>query len=349
MATTTPRVDWVDYAKGLCMVLIVMMHSTLGVEEAVGEAGWLHPLVEWAKPFRMPDFFLIAGLFLARTIDREWPHYLDKKVVHYLYFYVLWTLIAFAFKGAPLVSEVGVQGAVNTFLLTVVEPFSTLWFIYLLPVLFVVTKLVRRVPWWVVWIVAAVLEILPIHTGWTVIDEFCTRFVFFYTGYLFAPLVFRFAAKAMDHVAITIGALVVWAVFNWILVDQFTVGALEATEWRPPLGVSLIWGLVGCAAVIAFSALLSKVNWMSWLRYIGEHSIVIYLAFFIFMAGARTVLLKVGIIEDVGTLSLVVTLAGVIGPLVLYWVTRRTPLRYLFERPSWAILKYRSRTLAPAE
>src|SRR5688572_6495502 len=183
MATTTPRVDWVDYAKGLCMVLIVMMHSALGVEEAVGEVGWLHPVVEWAKPFRMPDFFLIAGLFLARAIDREWPHYLDKKVVHYLYFYVLWTLIAFAFKGAPMVSEIGVQGTVNTFLLTVVEPFSTLWFIYLLPVLFLVTKLLRRVPWWAVWIVAAVLEILPISTGWTVIDEFCTRFVFFYTGY----------------------------------------------------------------------------------------------------------------------------------------------------------------------
>jgi uncharacterized membrane protein YcfT len=88
---------------------------------------------------------------------------------------------------------------------------------------------------------------------------------------------------------------------------------------------------------------------MGWLRYIGEHSIVIYLSFFIFMAGARTVLLKFGIIDDVGVISLLVTLAGVIGPLVLYWTTRRTPLRYLFERPSWAMLKYRPKTLAPAE
>ena len=35
MASLKPRVDWVDYSKGLCMVLIVMMHSTLGVEEAM--------------------------------------------------------------------------------------------------------------------------------------------------------------------------------------------------------------------------------------------------------------------------------------------------------------------------
>ena len=26
------RVDWVDYAKGFCIIFVVMMHSTLGVE-----------------------------------------------------------------------------------------------------------------------------------------------------------------------------------------------------------------------------------------------------------------------------------------------------------------------------
>ena len=26
------RVDWVDYAKGICIVMVVMMHSVLGVE-----------------------------------------------------------------------------------------------------------------------------------------------------------------------------------------------------------------------------------------------------------------------------------------------------------------------------
>jgi uncharacterized membrane protein YcfT len=28
------RVDWVDYAKGFCIAFVVMMHSTLGVEQA---------------------------------------------------------------------------------------------------------------------------------------------------------------------------------------------------------------------------------------------------------------------------------------------------------------------------
>ena len=83
------RIDWVDYAKGICIVMVVMMHSVLGVEKAAGDTGFMHAFVMFAQPFRMPDFFLISGLFLAVVIDRDWRTYLDRKVVHFAYFYVL--------------------------------------------------------------------------------------------------------------------------------------------------------------------------------------------------------------------------------------------------------------------
>src|SRR5712675_1715353 len=102
------RVDWVDYAKGFCIVFVVMMHSTLGVEQAAGHEGWLHTVVAFAKPFRMPDFFLISGLFLAQVIDRDWRTYLDRKVVHFAYFYVLWMTIQFVFKAPGIAAESGV-------------------------------------------------------------------------------------------------------------------------------------------------------------------------------------------------------------------------------------------------
>src|SRR6266702_5914223 len=105
--TSHERVDWVDYAKGFCIVMVVMMHSTLGVEAALGREGWLHYAVAFAKPFRMPDFFLISGLFLARVIDRDWRTYLDRKVVHFAYFYVLWVTLQFAFKAPGFAAETG--------------------------------------------------------------------------------------------------------------------------------------------------------------------------------------------------------------------------------------------------
>ena len=42
--------------------------------------------------------------------------------------------------------------------------------------------------------------------------------------------------------------------------------------------------------------LLARMRWLNFLRYCGEHSIVIYLAFFLPMAATRTLLLRSGLI-----------------------------------------------------
>jgi uncharacterized membrane protein YcfT len=52
--TGKERIDWVDYAKGLCIVMVVTMHSTFGVEQAVGAHNWLHSFSVFTHPFRMP-------------------------------------------------------------------------------------------------------------------------------------------------------------------------------------------------------------------------------------------------------------------------------------------------------
>jgi uncharacterized membrane protein YcfT len=337
------RIAWVDYAKGFCIVFVVMMHSTLGVENAVGQEGWLHTVVAFAKPFRMPDFFLISGLFLSQVIDRDWRTYLDRKVVHFVYFYLLWTAIQFAVKAPVFVQE---HGALNTMWLYVEsfwEPFSTLWFIYLLPIFFVVTKLARslRIPALAVWLVAAALEIAHIHTGATVIDEFASRFVYFYTGYLLAPRIFALAKSADMHPEGALAGLAIWGVINGVLVFN---GLAEL-----PL-VSLGLGLTGAAAVVSISVLLSKSDLASPLRYCGRNSIVIYLAFFLPMAASRMVLLKTGWIADIGTISAIVTFVGVVGSLVWFWAVRWTFLRFLFERPErfWIAPKKRL-VLQPAE
>src|SRR6201992_2444248 len=151
------RIDWVDYAKGICIVMVVMMHSVLGVELAAGQTGFMHVVVAFAKPFRMPDFFLISGLFLSLVIDRDWRTYLDRKVVHFAYFYVLWVTIQFGFKAPGFAAESSWSHVATLYLESFIEPFGTLWFIYLLPVFFVVIKLTRNVSPILLWAAAAAL------------------------------------------------------------------------------------------------------------------------------------------------------------------------------------------------
>ena len=335
------RVDWVDYAKGFCIVFVVMMHSTLGVEAAVGHQGWLHHLVAFALPFRMPDFFMISGLFLANVIDRPWRTYIDRKVVHFAYFYLLWMTIQLAVKAPMIAHEQGAAEVVRLYLVSLIDPFGTLWFIYMLPIFFVFIRLTRNVPVPVIWLFGAVLEIAHINTGWMVPDEFAARFVYCYTGYIFAKPIFALTARAQARPLLGLAGLLGWGLVNGALV--------YLGHERLPL-VSLALGLAGACAVVTGAALMAKSDLFKPLRYCGRNSIVIYLAFFLPMAATRAVMLRFGWIDDVGTISAIVTVVGVIGSLCLFWTARGTPARFLFERPSafWLARPKRA-ALQPAE
>jgi uncharacterized membrane protein YcfT len=336
------RVDWVDYAKGICIVMVVMMHSVLGVEAATGQTGFMHVLVAFAKPFRMPDFFLISGLFLSVVIDRDWRTYLDRKVLHFAYFYVLWITIQFGFKAPSFAAETGWAHVGFMYLEAFIEPFGTLWFIYLLPVFFVIAKGTRRVPPLAIWGAAALLEMAHIATGWTVIDEFCARFVYFYSGYLFAGYVFALSDRARGRPALALAGLALWAALNGGLVVS------GCSEW--PV-ISLMLGVSGACAIVILGTLLARAHWLNLLRFCGKHSIVIYLAFFLPMAATRTLLLRAGLIHDIGAISLVVTIVGVIGALALWRIALKTGANFLFERPTafWMAPKKAHRTLQAAE
>jgi uncharacterized membrane protein YcfT len=336
------RIDWVDYAKGICIIMVVMMHSVLGVELAAGATGFMHPLVAFAKPFRMPDFFLISGLFLPLVIGRDWRTFLDRKVVHFAYFYVLWVTIQFGFKAPGLAAESSWSHAGFLYLESFIEPFGTLWFIYLLPIFFVVTKATRRAPAPLIWGIAAMLEMAHLSTGWTAIDEFGARFVYFYTGYLFADYVFALSTQARARPRLALACLVLWALIDGGLVRY---GLSE----RPVISLAL--GLAGACAVVTVATLLARANWLNFIRFCGEHSIVIYLAFFLPMAATRTLLLHTGIISDIGSMSLLVTLVALLGALAIWRMALKAGADFLFERPDafWIAPKKASAALQAAE
>jgi hypothetical protein len=173
----------------------------------------------------------------------------------------------------------------------------------------------------------------PIETGHMVIDEFASRFVYFYVGYWLAAYVFKFAQGVnFKSVPAILSGLFIWAMLNTYMVQT-------GLAFVP--GLSLALGFIGAAAVVATGVLLSKTRLAVPIRYAGENSIVIYLAFFLFMAATRSLLLKYQVITDLGSVALLTTAAGVVGPILLFWATRHTKLSLLFRRPAWARLASR--------
>lgn len=333
-----PRHAWVDYSKGICIVGVVTLYAVTKMEAELGVTGWLQWWVDFAQPFRMPDFFLLAGLFLARVIDRPWRRYLDTKVVHYLYFFWLWSLI---YLGSKLAVGRAGEGVLHEVVTALYQPFAMLWFIQLLPVFFVLVRLTRRVPAVVMLPAAVLLQVFPLHTeAWLLVGHFCERFVYFYVGYRFAGLFFALAERAGAHRRIALAALLAWAVAN-----QALVSASIAND----RGIAIATGLAGCAAVIVAGVLLSRLRWTDWLRYLGEQSIVTYLAFFLPMGALIIAVQRDLVVQlDPGSTATLMSIFSICFALSSYWLVRGTRWAFLFERPRWARLHAPARSARPA-
>jgi hypothetical protein len=207
-----------------------------------------------------------------------------------------------------------------------------MWFIYVLPIFFVLTKFLhdRKVNMVVVWVVAALLETARVHTGWVVIDEFCWRWVYFLSGYLFARHIFLAADWAKAHVAVALTIIVGWFAMNTYAVfgpNPFSASGSIA-EMRL---ISLALGFAGAIAVVIIAALLQAGNLLRFIRYCGQNSIVIYLAFFLTLTPLQYVVRKLGF--DLGWSILAVTAISVAFPLLLERLVRNTKLNFLFVRP----------------
>ncbi len=214
-------------------------------------------------------------------------------------------------------------------------PNPNLWFIYVLPLFFVTTKLARSIgiPGWVLWLAAAALQTFPPHTGWEALDDYGARYyVFFLTGYLLAPQVFKLAAWVRAHMVEAAIALSGWLSFNAVIAfSESPISGYAKVADVPGLRIAV--GLIGAMAVVTVASLLSRMNWAGYLRYAGRNSIVLYVSFVLPMAATRILLLKSGLTESVGAVSLIVTLVAIAVPLALHRAVRGTWARFLSERP----------------
>lgn len=327
LSADADRVGWVDFAKAICIVAVVTMYATHHVQQITQSTGWMQAVVEFAQPFRMPDFFLIAGLFVSRVLNRSLRSYIDSKVLYFFYFYAVWVTFRFVtLNVGGLLGEERLSLLPSYLHLFIEPPSGPLWFIYILALFFIATRILRSVPPWLVLAGAAALQIAHIETGSVFVNKFTYYFVFFYSGYLFAPHIFRLAEWMQSRIFLSLATLVGWFLANALLVE-FEIASLP--------GMSLVLGYAGAIAVMLVATLLARMPGMKWFSYLGKNSIVVYLGFVIPLGFMRWLISNSPFISDVGTLSLLATVLSVAGAVVLYWTVRNTPLRFLFSRPAW--------------
>jgi uncharacterized membrane protein YcfT len=324
MTASKSRLDWVDTDKGLSIILVVARHTASGVALSLGQMPLIFGLISTlSTPYRMPLFFVVAGLFAASYLQRPLREFLDKKVLHFVYFYFLWSAIQIGMKMALPggLHEVGVKDL----LLTPIEPFGVLWFIYALPLFFVMMRIMRNVPKFLVIAVALIFYFARIDTGWTVPDESALRFIFFVGGVYGAPYVFQIADWAHENVAkAALTGLVVLA----------AIGIVTLTPLIDNRAIELLAGVAGSIGCVMLVRAAASKGLTGWLSYIGSRSLYVFVAFFLPMALARVVMVKAGVTNG-DLVTLVAVALGVALPLLAARFLEGTHFAFLFTRPQF--------------
>lgn len=145
----TGRIAWVDVAKGLCIILVVLHHAVmfLGLHGLVPAP--VAALNLALTSLRMPLFFLASGLFVAAALERPWRVLLHRRVALFAWLYLLWTVVQFAVNTALPAGTAPEDATILTareLLLVPLIPDPAMWFLYALALFSVAARLLRRVP-----------------------------------------------------------------------------------------------------------------------------------------------------------------------------------------------------------
>lgn len=321
------RVNWVDHAKGACIILIVALLTTQGFSASGTQIGLMGWVMSWAQPFLMPTFFFLAALFLNRTLFGHPKHYIDRKILHFVYFYCVWLVLQEVVLNSGMLFSAP-HVFLSNLVAALIEPRESLLLVYLLTVFHALTWLSRRVPARKVFAISAILQI-AFATGWIdtgsiVLNELGRWYVFFFAGFIAAPVVFEMAERVVGHGAQTGRALIGWALANAAFVGLHVAGL--------PL-ISLALGFAGTGAMIAVGLMLSRLKWLSIIGYAGRHCLIIYLTCAIPVTLMQRGLIASGKIDHAGLLALAIALGAVAVSLVFHRLVRRTQLNVLYRRP----------------
>jgi len=213
------RLAWVDAARGVCVLLVVLLHVRIFVYAPLapptnGIEIWTQ-LTEFFGAFRLPLLFVVSGLVASKRVRAGWS---DRRTVlravSLYWLYLVW-LTVYALLSIVFISP-GIPFRVMTplhYLEQVFVPDSMLWFIFALAASVVLLSSLHRVR---PTVMLAVLAIASVATGampltrdealWLHVVYYA---VFFAVGVYLAPALRALAASRVRwRVPVAVGAFV---------------------------------------------------------------------------------------------------------------------------------------------
>ena len=126
------RVQWVDAAKGMAILLVALHHAVILLGQMDLTAGPWGQVNRTLQVFRMPLFFAASGLFAASVINRPWKVLWSSRLSLLAWVFLLWSVIRFLYFTVLPMEARPQETNLMKLLAAPLLPTSGLWFIHAL-------------------------------------------------------------------------------------------------------------------------------------------------------------------------------------------------------------------------
>lgn len=323
------RMEWVDYAKAIGIILVVYGHVQRGLYNAglsLDEDVFIL-LDSIIYSFHMPLFFFLSGLFFQQSLgNRDARELILTKVDTILYPYILWMLL----QGSV---EVGLSNYTNgsvsfADVIRLWEPRAQFWFLVALFMNFSLFALLYTK--------SSSKFTLLYFTFFSLVYVFgadLERYKYLWFIINNAPFfIFGILLRQHDFFKCAKRSVALPVVFLVFVIAQYLYHAKFDMIYKDRGLPSLSLALISIVFVVFLSRALANLR-VPLLAYIGANSMCIYLMHILAGSGTRVILSKCLGVDSTMFQLLIGTLCGLFLPLVALTIINRYKIPCLFSAP----------------
>ncbi len=316
------RLYWVDYLKGIAIILVVYRHSLLGIQSSgIPTPAYLENANMIFFSFRMPLFFMLSGIFASISLrKRTVKQYIGAKFETLMYPYFIWVTIQITLQIALSGFTNSNRGLIDyTYIFYQPRNLDQFWYLPALfnaTVVFILIKKYITQKWWLLIAIGLGFYFLsPFLQNISMLSDFMEFFIFFALGDVISQLFFHENVQAFLKKYLTLLlAIPVFIVAQMFYLSHdmyYLTNTIARLEF-------LIIALVGCFTMLALSFRLQCWNIISWLRILGYHSIYIYVMHVMLAALTRNLFTHVLGIHNIFIILFSCIITGAFLPIIIY-------------------------------
>ena len=332
------RLSWIAYAKGIAIILVVYRHVLGGFESAgIQSYEYLTMVQQSVYNFRMPLFFILAGLFVRKSLKKRSTNvFFSYKLNTIMYPYFIWACIQLTFQ-LVFSRFANDPKSWSDYLYIFYSPrhLDQLWFLYALFLVSVLFAFIHcylhlnRSQQMVLGIVLYYFSTLSIVKEISLLQDVFHFYLFFAFGNIIAETILN-----QEYKTIFASKKVMFMLLPFFLVSQwYWVNHLGLKESNPFLFA--IIAIIGSILVFNISFILEKANVLRFIEIIGNHSLYIYIMHVIIQAGVRGLMVNLLGIDSIIILLPVGVAVSILLPIIIYNLSMQQGLWFLYnyEKP----------------